>query len=279
MARTITEIHTEILNNLLGDVNLANLTSTSQVAIYRLFAYIIAVAIHTHELLFDLHANEVDTQILNQKNARLPWYRYMALKFQYGFDLIADTDNFDNENATDAQIEASKIIKYAAVNESEVDSRVILKIAGETNEELAPIELDQRSAFDAYIAEVKPAGVKITIINYEPDILYLSLRIFRDPLVLSNTGMSIKNGNYPVEDAINEYMKELPFDGEFIVQNFVDKLQKVDGVKIAHIINIESSWIDPELNDYGDPVPVDVKTIPESGYFKVDNFNNIEYVV
>ncbi|CDF80561.1 conserved hypothetical protein [Formosa agariphila KMM 3901] len=229
--------------------------------------------------MFDLHATEVDTQILNQKNARLPWYRFMALKYQYGFDLITDTDNFDNDNATEEQIETSKIIKYAAVNESEVDSRVILKIAGETSEELSPITLEQRSAFDAYIAEIKPAGVKVTIINYEPDILYLDLRIYRDPLVLSDTGMSILNGNYPVEDAIKEYMKELPFDGEFIVQSFVDKLQLVNGVKIAHIVNIESAWIDPQLDDYGDPVPVDVKTIPTSGYFKVNNFDNITYVV
>jgi len=59
----------------------------------------------------------------------------------------------------------------------------------------------------------------------------------------------------------------------------VDKFQKVPGVIIAYVNNIESAWIDPNLNDYGNPVSIDVKRIPESGYYKVVNFDNINYVV
>lgn len=283
MARSIETIQTDILTSISENANLQGLNSTSRVAIYRLIAYIVAVAIHVHEVLFDTHKKEVEDIILNQKNARLPWYRTMALNFQYGFDLVPDKDYYDNTNATEEQIELSKIIKYAAVNESDDESRVILKIAGEEAGELAPISTDpinnQKEAFDEYIKEIKPAGVKVTTVNYLPDLLYLDLTIYRDALVLDENGMSILNGNYPVEEAISEFMKELPFNGEFTKQSFVDKLQKVTGVKIAHINNIESAWIDPDLNDYGNPVSIDVKRIPESGYFKVVNFDNINYVV
>ena len=74
-------------------------------------------------------------------------------------------------------------------------------------------------------------------------------------------------------------MKELPFNGELIIQNLVDKLQQVPGVKIAHVLNVESSWIDPEVNDYGEPQPIDVKRIAVSGYYKVVDFENVTYVV
>ena len=50
-------------------------------------------------------------------------------------------------------------------------------------------------------------------------------------------------------------------------------------MKIPHIILAESKWIDAGVNDYGNYQPIEVKTIPISGYFKIENFNGIEYVV
>ncbi|OBX20952.1 MULTISPECIES: hypothetical protein [Bizionia] len=231
------------------------------------------------EGLFGQHVKEVDGRLFNQKNARLSWYRTMALQFQYGFDLVKDKDYFNNGTATADQIAASKIIKYSAVNESDDESRVILKIAGELNDELAPIPAPERAAFDAYVKEFRPGGVKISVINYEPDLLYLNLNIYRDPLVLDANGMSILNGNYPVNDAIEAYMKLLPFDGAFVIFDFLNYIKNnAQGVITPVNINIESAWIDPLINDYGTPISIDVKRIPESGYFKVVNFDSISYV-
>ena len=240
---------------------------------------IIAYVILVHEQIFDNHKAEIDSALYNQKSGRPTWYRTKALNFQYGFDLLTDSDEFDNGGALDEAIENSKIIKYAAVNESESESRLIIKIAGENNGELAPIDEEQKSSFEAYLNEIKYAGVNTSVINYPPDLLYLNLKIYRDPLVLDSNGMSIQNGNLPVEDAIQEYMKELPFNGEFIIAHFVDKLQQVEGVLIPHVSGIQSSWITDEGGGYGTPQYISVKKIPESGYFKVESFENISYVV
>src|SRR5690606_26557389 len=102
---------------------------------------------------------------------------------------------------------------------------------------------------------------------------------FRDPLVLNANGMSILNGNYPVQDAIQAYMKLLPFDGEFVVFDFLNYIKDhAPGVITPVAINVESAWIDPIIGDYGTPISIDVKRIPESGYFKVVTFDNIDYV-
>lgn len=239
----------------------------------------LAFSIFLHEQMFDEHEREVNTALRNQKKGTKPWYRTMALLFQYGFDLVPDHDFFDNTGATAEEITTSMIVKYAAVNEATDSSRVIIKIAGENNGILSPITLEQLEAFEAYINEVRFAGVMCTVINFLPDRLFLNIQIKRDPLVLDANGMSILNANYPVNDAIKEFMKELPFDGELKLSALVDKLQLVPGVLDATVLNAQSSWIDPQVNGYGDPVQINISTIPQSGYFEVVTFDNISYVV
>lgn len=279
MARQIEVIEKEMFDRINSNENLSSLNSTSKVANYRLFIFIVSFSIRALEVLFDLHKKEVDDKLANQKSGTLPWYRTMALKFQYGFDLIKDHDYYDNSNVTSQQIENSKIIKYAAVGESDTDSRVIIKIAGETSGKLSPIEPEQKKTFDAYIKEIKWAGVSITVVNYRPDKLYLEIQIKRDVLVLDKNGMSIKNAGYPVIEALSEYMKELPFDGDLRLSAIVDKLQKVPGVLDATIISSKSAWINESVNDYDLPQPFSISKIPVSGYFEVVTFENIEYVV
>lgn len=238
---------------------------------------IVSFILFIQEQLFDTHKKEVD-DIIEQKMAHRPsWYRFKAKAFQYGFDLIEDSDKYDNTDFTTDQIEASLIIKYSAVTQNA--GQLLIKIAAETAGVLAPITAPQKASFDAYIQEIADCGVKYIVVNHLPDILILDLQIFRDPLVLDDSGMSIINGNYPVQDAILEYMKELPFNGELVLAHLVDKLQRVDGVKIPHIINAQSQIIDINTNTYLAAQPITVKTVPESGYFVVPNFDNVEYVV
>ena len=229
------------------------------------------------EQIFDTHKKEVDDIIEAKMPHRPSWYRSKAKAFQYGFALIADTDNYDNTGYTDDQVLESKIIKYAAVTPSA--GQILIKIATEAAGVLAPITPEQKASFDAYILEIADCGVKYIVVNHLPDILLLNLQIFRDPLVLDSTGMSILNGNYPVQDAINEYMKELPFNGELVLTHFIDKLQKAEGVVIPHIINAESKAIDINTNQYLAAEPINVKTVPVSGYFTIPNFDNVSYVV
>lgn len=251
----------------------------SLVSIENIWFEIVAFCIWTLEVLFDFHKIEVDEMILNQKSGTPPWYRTMALRFQYGFYLVPDKDYFDNAGATEEQIEASKIIKYSAVEESDDESRMIIKIAGETNGVLHEFtDPTQIEAVERYFKDIKWPG-KITIINYKADQLYLAIQIQRDPLVLDANGMSILNANYPVIEAIQQFLKELPFNGELKLSAMVDKLQKISGVLDATILSASSAWIKSDGSGFENPQPILISTIPVSGYFKVVDFNGISYVV
>lgn len=289
MARTRTEIKNQITSSFVSNEIIKSAYGLSEglsfeeqfslVSFENILFDIISFSIFLLEQLFNQHTTEIDDKLYNQKSGRLPWYRYMALKFQYGFDLLIDSDEFDNSGATVEQIETSKIIKYAAVNQGDVQGTIIVKIAGETDGELVPISEAAQTSVEAYFEEIKYAGSRIRVINYLHDKLFLNLQIFRDPLVLDQNGVSILNGNKPVEEAINAYLKELPFNGELELESLVDKLQLAQGVITVNLIDASSTWISADTGGYSLPSSINVKRTAESGYYKVENFDSIAYVV
>lgn len=278
--RTLEEIYNSLLENKATYPDLDPLTSESKVSIWRMVFWVFAYGIYVHERIFEQYKREISLMIQEEKSHSQRWYRNMALKFQYGFLLIPDDDQFNNTGYNESQIEASKIIKYSAVTESTDQSRLIIKIATETNGKLQPITADQKEAFESYLAEIKDAGVHTTVINFLPDRLQLHLKIKRDPNVIDSNGVSIINGNEPVKDVLKKFMKELPFNGELILNHLVDKLQEIEGVVNPHLFAAKTSWIDAELNDYGYYELVEISKIPVSGYFEIDYSTTIiEYVV
>ena len=282
MARTLETIIAEMIATKEAELGLAGLTSTSKVAIWRLMIYVVAFAVWSLEILFDQHKAEVDGILLELKPHTARWYRNKALAFQYGFDLYPDTDVFVNEGKTPEQIEASKIIKYAAVTEASTESRLIIKIATEdAGGILSPISEPEKESVVAYFDEIGDAGVRKTIINYLPDVLRLNIKIYYDPLVLTSNGVAITGinaGKKPVEIALQEFMRELDFDGQLILSALVDKLQETEGVAIPHLVSAASKWINDGGSGYGNFENISVKKIPVAGYFTIENFNNIEYI-
>ena len=277
MARSIQEIQNIILQAKAQEPVLESLNSTSKVAIWRLWVYIIAVAIWSLEKLFDQHRADIDKRLAELKPHTARWYRSKALAFQYGFDLLPDSDKFNNQGHTEEAIEASKIVKYSAVIESKNEGRLIVKIAGEQGDTLQPITDAQKQSFEAYLQEIKDAGVRLSVVNYQPDILHLQMKIVYDPLVLDSNGQSIIHATHPVETAIKSYLKRLPFNGELVLAHLIDALQQAEGVKIPHLVLAQSKNI-TSGGDYGAFETIEISKIPTAGYFSIDNFNDITYV-
>ncbi len=270
MARSIENIQEIIYKAKENEPVLNELNSTSKTAIWRLWVYIIAFIIHTLERIFDIHTNEVDFKIAQLKPHTARWYRNKALAYQDGFDLLPDSDKFDNAGRSDEDIVKSKVVKYSAITEAEDESRIIIKITGEKDGKLAKLGTDVEERFKQYISEIKDAGVRVTIINYEPDKLKMRITIRRDKLVLDSNGMNLLSGKYEVKEAIQQFMKELPFNGELSLQALTDKLQKVKGVLDLNIDEARTSWFEGSAEAYGDYEDIYISKIPNAGYFAVE---------
>lgn len=289
MARKIAEIKQEIGQNYVSNASIQEAYDLTEDAVFEnefsiasfesIVFTVVAIAIWILETIFDTHAQQIDTALFEQKSGTPRWYRNMSLAFQYGFDLLPDSDKFNNEGFTVEQIEASKIVKYCSVKESQESNRLVIKIASETAGELTPISEGQKESFEQYMKEIKYAGVKIIVINNPADKLLLTMAVYRDPLVIDENGSSIINGGKPVETAINEYMKNLPFNGELVLNDLIEYLREVPGVINVNILIANASYYDVVSNSFTDYEGISVKTIPMAGYFEVVNFDNVTYVV
>ena len=269
MARTISDIQTALLTQAQNDPTLGPLlTSTSRVAIYRLWLYVIAVCQWTLENLYDIFTAAVNSIIANMKPHSALWYRNMALAFQYGSALPSDTDTYDNTGLTDDQIAASKVIAYAAAVETVINGESVLriKVAALVDGDLGPVPAYQLAAFTAYMARIKDAGVTLAITSGNPDGLQLSIDYYYDPLLLNAQGARNDGTDAtPVQTAINVFLQSLDFNGQFSVNALDDALQQVPGYKDLRI--------NYALTQYG-ALPytsVNVRYTPDAGYLRLLN--------
>jgi hypothetical protein len=192
------------------------------------------------------------------------WYVEMAKKFQYGFSLIPETDKYDNTGFTDAQIKASKIIKFAAMVEQ---PRIRLKVAQDNNGVLEEVPALKLVAFKAYMKIISYAGIRLyppQITSGPGDLLNTDLTIIIDPQVLDLTGAR-RDGtdNTPVKKAILQYLQNIDFNGTFDKQKFTDAIQAVDGVVSLNVNQLLSKYGNLNFTSVG------IRFIPDSGYLKM----------
>lgn len=287
MNKTFDDIFNEMLAYKNSKPLLSVLDSSSKSSLWKQFLEVCTFGIYNFQNAVNLHLKEIKDLILKQKTFNLRRYCSEALKFQYGFDLEKDSDQFKSTYvdggsevpATTLQIEQSKIVKFAASSRIIDNGRVkiVLKIAPDNLSEI--FTADQINAFVKYLEEVAPAGDHVSVVNYLPDILKFAFKIKYDPMVLLSDGMNILTGQYPVNIAIETFLKNLPFNGELSVQKLESAILSVDGVEDLQTLSIETKWIEPAVIGYGVYQPVNMSVIPASGRFKVEDFTGLQFIV
>lgn len=274
MARTYNQIKNEITSAYIGDATIIakyglDPSKTfeqqfSMLSLENIIFSVVAACMLTVEVLFDIHKSEVTKIIDNMKPHSPKWYADKSKQFQYGFDLLPDSDNFDNTGKTDSEIEDSKIVAYSAVIEQK--QKLQIKVAKIENNDLAPLTLDETDAFSNYIQKIKDAGVWIDLLTYPADELKLDLLIYYNPLVLNSNGERIDGtSKTPIPNAIRSYLAGIEFDSTVVLADLVDVLQKVEGVSIPHV--------NDAAYKYGDLgwIPFNVMFRPLSGYTRISD--------
>ncbi len=90
--------------------------------------------------------------------------------------------------------------------------------------------------------------------------------------------MSIVSGKFPVQDTINRFLLNLPFNGELSVQTLLEAIKATEGVNDLDELNVQSKWIEPGSGGYGLFQPITISRIPKSGRFKIEDWSGITYI-
>lgn len=202
------------------------------------------------EDLMDVHLEEIQERLNKMVPGTLEWYREKALEYQEESELEWNADRL--QFAYPHIDEDAQIIHFVSVNET--DSGLLMKVAT-IDAEGNPIKLKETAliAFRTYMDAIKYAGVQLTVLSRDADTMNLKLKVYYNPMILTNDGSLLtKVDQYPVKDAIVEYLKLLPFNGIFNVTDLIDALQTVPGVMNPLFVSAKAQfgnvWVD--IEDY-----------------------------
>jgi hypothetical protein len=272
MARSIKEINDEMTSAWISDETIRQKygldpTKTfdeqfSSVSRERIEFYIMAMAHHIMERLFDTHTNEINKTLDEKLPHTVRWYRSKVLQFQHpNRALISDTDKYDNTGLSVEQIEELQVVKYCSVEER--TPKLLIKVAKGEAGAREVLDPDQVESLNFYIGEIKDAGVPYEIVNQQADKFFCKMEVFYNPMLLTPS-------EKPVETVIKEYISNLDFNGVYANVWLIDRIQRIPGVVIPHLEWVKTKRASNPLET------VEVKTIAESGYFVVENDSDLD---
>ncbi len=272
MARTLDNIKTLITNKYVSEMaaigETVDPTTWSAVSLERLVIYVFAFCQFVLEQIFDTHKADVESIIANKTPHRINWYANKVLDFMFGYDLIADQDIYDTTGLSESDIATAKVVAHCTVTDRA--DILTIKVAKNNGSDLEPLSNTELAALQSYMHKIKDAGVFLTFVNEAADSLLANISIQYNAMILDENGVDILSGIETVKNAVKDYLKSLPFNGEFSLQALVDVLQKVDGVVYA---NLKSIRVKATISS----IYQDVTTyyIPASGYLRIINNSDL----
>jgi hypothetical protein len=230
--RKISDIQAQILAEKAAQSSLSGLNSTSQTAIYNLWAYIVAVAISLLENIVAIFQVEIEDTASKAAVGSDVWLKSKVLEFQYDavnpqvLTLVNFAPQYPVIN-TDLRIISRCSVKT-------IGSKIaVVKVA--TGEPPVALSAPQLSSLQSYLTNggdgtylgrgvgLGFAGVQINTSSLTSDKFYFKANIYY-------------NGQYSaviqstVVAAINNYLANIDFDGNVKLISLVDYIQNVPGV-------------------------------------------------
>lgn len=203
----------------------------SAVSVETCLIYVVAAGIALLEHMMDWFMADVDTTIGLERYGHAGWFENVAKNFQY-----EDGTDFGLDESTGVYAvpdEGHKIIRHASCEDNGFG--VKLKVAKESNGSLSPLDAPEKTAFQAYINRLKPAGVPVTVISSYADTLRLKMAVWYDPTIYTEVSAS-----EIVKDTIRQYLSDINFNGEFVTMTMVDRLQAVSGLDVIEVAEAEA---------------------------------------
>lgn len=279
MARELNDIYREILDAREADAYLESLDSdasetfadfianlsASRVAMWKTFSFLATFTLWSFEKLDDVFRIEMDAIAETKQITTLRWYRLATLNFLFEKPVVWQDNSFKQVLEVGDDEGVLKVIKYCSVVKA--PGYIKFKIASETDGFPSPSDNLHRVTLAAFLNQIKTAGDEIRVFNLSPDDLQLELDVYVDPLVINlDTGALHSDASIkPAEIAAQDYTKQIDFDGRFVTNHLIDKLQSAEGI---HDIDLNLAKHRYGTLDYAD---IDVSVVSFGGYYAINS--------
>lgn len=237
MARTVSEIKKTMTDAFMADANIREKyglkegdtwnSCFSSVSLENIMFFIVAACCHVLEVVFEEYVKVVDDKVSMAVVASVPWYYKMAKAFQYGDSLVLNEDTQQYGYATID--EGKQVVKYAAVRDRGTSVQIL--VSGEKDGKPVALSNSVLTVFKEYMNRVKVAGVVLNISSKESDKLSISATISVDSLVIDENGVKLSDGTMPIEEAIENHLKDIQYGGTFNKTKLISAILSVDGVE------------------------------------------------
>lgn len=243
MARTKEEIFNDIVARKTANAALqAIMSSNSKASFYQTLFDLFAEVIGDFELTFDAFVLQLDGLLESKQVHNATWWRRISLAFQLGDALEIQS----NGNLAYPVVNTDlQIIKRSAVVTQSLGS-LELRVAKLDTDNQTPIPLTtaERTAFTAYVDEIGPAGIVVTITSTNGDEVRGTFRVLIDTEIINiSDGTLLSDGTTkPVEVAILAYLATFQndnFGGVFFVNKLVESILGANGVLNATVLTFE----------------------------------------
>lgn len=282
MARTLTEIYTVAKNYRNQYLELTEFQNSSKMSVIDAFTWVTSACIWTFENILDVFKVDLAKDLQNRINGNAAYYANALLKYQSGDELEMNEEGtaFSYPTIDETKRVITRVSYSEYQEEGFYDKQLVLKIATGEPGAYERVSDEELLAIRAYFNQIAFAGTHAIVVSRKGDVLVPRVTVYYDGAISEEE--VYKN----IEDALNDFIANVNFDGVIYTQKIIDAIQRAEHVVDVHISTIASdlqgifiaqydddnNLIPVQYGDGGEVLSYEHKVdrcfIPNSGFLK-----------
>ncbi len=236
MARTLTEIYTVAKNYRNQYLELTEFQNSSKMSVIDAFTWVTSACIWTFENILDVFKVDLAKDLQNRINGNAAYYANALLKYQSGDELEMNEEGtaFSYPTIDETKRVITRVSYSEYQEEGFYDKQLMLKIATGEPGAYERVSDEELLAIRAYFNQIAFAGTHATIVSRKGDVLVPRVTVYYDGAISEEE--VYKN----IEDALNDFIANVSFDGVIYTQKIIDAIQRAEHVVDVHISTIAS---------------------------------------
>lgn len=282
MARTLTEIYTVAKECRNQYLELTEFQNSSKMSILDAFTWVTSSCIWAFENILDVFKVDLAKDLQNRINGSPAYYANALLKYQSGDELEMNDEGtaFSYPTIDETKRIITRVSYSEHTEEGFFDKELVLKIATGAPGAYERVSEEELLTVRAYFHQISFAGTHATIVSRKGDILVPRVTVYYDGAVSEEEVYS------NIENALNDFIANISFNGVIYTQKIIDAIQKADHVVDVYVDTTNSDLqgifiaqydddnllIPVETDDNGEVISyeqrVDRCFVPNSGFIK-----------